>query len=79
MSNVTLEGIANLLKEELKPINIKLAAIEETVNNHTTVLDGLAKDVKKLLDDKTVSAARFDRLEHWAQLVGQKLDIKLEL
>ena len=79
MSNVTLEGIANLLKEELKPININLAAIEETVNNHTTVLDGLAKDVKKLLDDKTVSAARFDRLEHWAQLVGQKLDIKLEL
>jgi len=27
MSNVTLEGIANLLKEELTPINIKLAAI----------------------------------------------------
>jgi hypothetical protein len=43
------------------------------------VLDGLAKDVRKVLDEKNISAARFDRLEHWALLVGTKLGIKLEL
>jgi hypothetical protein len=79
MSNVTLEGIANLLAVELKPIKATLAEHTKILNTHTAALDGLAKDVKILLDDKTVSAARFDRLEHWAQLVGQKLDIKLEL
>jgi hypothetical protein len=57
----------------------RLTTVETTLANHTTTLDGLAKDVKKLLDEKTVSVARFDRLEHWAQLVGEKVGLKLEL
>jgi hypothetical protein len=39
----------------------------------------LAIDVKKVLDDKTISAVRFDRLEKWAQQVGKKVGVKLEL
>ena len=57
----------------------RLTTVETTLASHTTTLDGLAKDVKKLLDEKTVSVARFDRLEHWAQLVGEKVGLKLEL
>jgi hypothetical protein len=79
MSNVTMEGIASLLSEELKPINTRLDTIEKTLNHHTTILDGLAKDVKTLLDGKAITDHRFERLEHWAQQVGQKLGIKLEL
>jgi hypothetical protein len=79
MSNVTLEGIASLLKEELKPINARLESIEATQAKHTTNLANLATDVKKVLDEKTVSAKRFDRLEQWAQLVCEKLGIRLEL
>jgi len=57
----------------------KLEPIKATVNSNAAVLDGLAKDVKKLLDEKTITVYRFERLENWGQKVGKKLDIKLEL
>jgi DNA-binding transcriptional MerR regulator len=87
MAEVTLKAIKQLLDAKLdqkldaklEPITIKLAAIEETLSQHTTMLDGLAKDVKTLLDDKVITMHRFERLEHWAQQVGEKLGIKLEL
>jgi len=79
MSNITLEGIATLLEQELKPLKTDIADIKKTQNQHTTMLDGLAKDVKTLLDEKTITTHRFERLENWAQQVGLKLGIKLEL
>jgi hypothetical protein len=79
MSNVTMEAIASLLSEELKPIDTRLDTIEKTLNRHTTILDGLSKDVKTLLDEKAITMHRFERLEHWAQQVGQQLGIKLEM
>jgi hypothetical protein len=30
-------------------------------------------------DEQTISVERFDRLEHWAQQVGKRLGIELEL
>ena len=86
MSNVTMEGIAALLKEELEPINTRLAAIEETLSEHTetlsqhtAALDLLLRERKNKSDNETVSAHRFERLEQWAQQVGLKLGIKLPL
>lgn len=79
MSNITLEGIAELLKTELDPISADIGQIKQTLEEHTTALANLATDVKTLLDEKTISAARFDRLEHWGQKVGEKVGIKLEL
>ena len=49
------------------------------LGTHTAALDTLLTRRKGKEDEKPVSADRFDRLEHWAQLVGQKLGIKLEL
>jgi len=68
-----------LLDTKLEPINTKLAAVEETLSQHTAALDGLAKDVKTLLDEKTTTTHRIERIEKWAQPVGEKLGIKLEL
>jgi hypothetical protein len=79
MSEISLEAIADLLKTEFKPINETLAQHTQLLNKHTAMLDGLAMDVKILLDEKIITAHRFERLEHWAQQVGQKLGIKLEL
>ena len=79
MSDITLEGIAKVIQEELKPVNARLDAIETTLAQHTTALDNLATDVKTLLHEKTISAHRFERLEHWAQQVGEKIGIKLEV
>ena len=83
MSDVTLEGIAKLLKEEfeyhLSPINTRLTAIETTLEVHTKALDQLLKEKKARDEEKTIAANRFDRLEHWAVLAGEKLGIKLEL
>jgi hypothetical protein len=79
MSNVTIENIAALLKSELEPINTRLAAVEETLSGHTTALSNIAGDVKSLLDQKTITDHRLERLEHWAQIVGQKFGVKIKL
>ena len=79
MSEITLEKIEKLFEHHLEPINTKLSAIEETVSKHTEKLDGIAKGVKTLMDDKTVSNKRLDNLEEWGGKVGNKMNIKLEL
>ena len=79
MSNVTLEGIAALLKEELAPVNNRLDAIEQTQAQHTAALVEIASDVKTLLDHKTVTDHRLERIEHWAQEVGPKVGVRIEL
>lgn len=66
------------LDNKLEPINTKLAAIEETVSSHTASLDAIAKDVKVLLQAKIVSEYRLEKIEHWAQQVGDKVGIRLE-
>jgi hypothetical protein len=65
--------------QELAEITTDLAEMKTTLASHTTSLDKLLTAKKTKADERVVSANRFDRLEHWAQLVGQKLDIKLEL
>ena len=83
MSEVTIEAIAKLLKEEFKieldPIKTRLVAIEEVLATHTAALEQLLTEKKNKDEGKTISAERFDRLEHWAFQVGKKLGIKLEL
>ena len=73
-------GMAHLATQEsVDDLTKTVAKIEKTVSSHTTSLDKLLTAKKNKADENTVSADRFDRLEHWAQLVGQKLDIKLKL
>jgi len=82
MSEITLGGIAEVIREELKPVNRRLDSVESrlaSVESSVSLLDGIAKDVKTLLDEKSISAARFDRLEKWARMVGEKIGVKLEL
>ena len=83
MSEITIEAIAKtvgaIVKQELEPVNFKLATIEDTVSKHTTQLDGIAKDVKTLMDHKTVTDHLFERPEKWGVKVGEKVDMKLEL
>jgi response regulator RpfG family c-di-GMP phosphodiesterase len=76
---VTMEKLERLFDAKLEPINTKLAAVEETLSQHTAALDGLARDVKTVLDEKTTTAHRVERIEQWTQPVGEKLGIKLEL
>lgn len=83
MSSITLEGIAKLLakllKVELDPIKTRLSTIEKILEIHTSALEKLLTEKKVREDERIISADRFDRLEHWAVLVGNKLGIKLEL
>ena len=65
--------------EDMRDIKTRLTSLEETVNSHTASLDKLLTAKKNKADEKTVSADRFDRLEHWAQLVSQKVGIELKL
>ena len=78
MSNVTLEGIAALLKEELEPIRETLAEHSQILSQHTAALVEIAADVKTLLDHKTLTDHRLERIEHWAQEVGPKVGVRIE-
>ena len=74
------EAIEQLLDLKLdEKFDEKLKPIQKTLDQHTETLAGLATDFKTLLNEKTVSAERFERLERWAEQVGEKLGIKLEL
>jgi len=79
MSKLTLESIAALLKEELGPIKQKLEEHSEILSQHSAALVELSSDVKSLLDQRTVTEHRVERLEHWGKEVGQKVGVKLEL
>ena len=86
MSNITLDGIAAVIREELKPIKktlaeqgVILAEHSKILNTHTTALDMLLTKKKTKDEENIVSAERFKRFENWAQQVGLKLGIKLEL
>ena len=76
MTKVTLEAIGELfdqkMDEKLEPIKIVLA-------QHTAALEQLMSEKKTETNNETVSAHRFDRLELWAQQVGPKVGVKLEL
>ncbi|MCL5666492.1 MAG: hypothetical protein M1383_01860 [Patescibacteria group bacterium] len=86
MTEVNLENITKLFREELKPLNSRLDSIELTLEKHTKILDThtaaldrLLKEKKDREEEKQVSEHRFERLENWAAQVGEKLGIKLEL
>jgi hypothetical protein len=82
MANVTLEGIAGLLKVELEPIKDTLAEHTKTLTEHTKILSLHTQALDKLLtekknkdEEKTVRDSRLDNLEIWAKQVSQKLGI----
>jgi hypothetical protein len=95
MSELTLKAIEQMLDAKLQPIKAGMAhlatsqelaelkadleGVKITQARHTTSLELLLTKKKIKDDETTIAASRVDRLEHWAQLVGQKLDIKLEL
>ena len=56
----------------------KLEPILKTQAQHTGQLVELASDVKRLLDNKTVTSHRLERLEHWAEKAGQRIGVKID-
>lgn len=87
MTKVTLEAIENLLDLKLEEklekkldekLDQKLKPIHETLNQHSVLLDTIARSVKNLEEEMVVSNSRVDRLENWGVKVGNKVNIKLE-
>jgi thymidylate synthase ThyX len=82
-NNITLEGIANVIREELKPVNERLTAVEETLGEHTKLLRSHTDSLEKLLTKKKVkddeSTIRLARFERALKQVGEHLGLKLEL
>lgn len=86
MSEITIEGIAKVIREELKPVNEKLAKQEEILNRHTDILNSHTASLEQLVtkkstkaDENIVETHRVDRLEKLGQRVGAHVGIKLEL
>lgn len=86
MSNITLEGIAEVVKVELEPVKIELAEVKTIVTRHTEILDNHSAALEAMLkrknnkeDEAAIAAHRLNVSEKWAQKVGENLGIKLEL
>ena len=78
MSDVTLKAIENLLDSKLEPINTKLDTLQETVNSHTTTLDGNTKMLIDLTTDKAALTLRLERYDKFMKIVAEKLNLNLD-
>ena len=76
MSKVTLEAIEQLFDQKMDE---KFEPFRDILSHHTAALEQLLTERKNKEDNTTVAAHRVERLEHWAQDVGPKVGIKLEL
>ena len=75
MSEVTLEAITDVIRNELEPINTKLNAIGETVSSHTGALVEIAKDVKDIKAEMLVNTRKFEKHEKAIKLVAEKVGV----
>ena len=75
MPEVTLKGIADLLKEELEPIKTELSEVHKIVDGHTGALFELSKDVKELKEEMIVHNRRFDKNEQAIKFTAEKVGI----
>jgi hypothetical protein len=79
MSEVTLEAIAGLLKEELDPIKIDLVEVKQTVTQHSSALFELSKDVKELKEEVILNNRKFDKHEQAITFTVDKVGIAPEI
>jgi hypothetical protein len=68
-----VKGLAS--QQSVDELADKLSALQQSLNGYSAALAALATDVKTLLDEKTVSAHRFDRPQRSAQKVGDRLAV----
>ena len=67
------------IKTDLSEMKGELKEVKQTVNSHTGILDKVLSTTTKLDAERLVESDRIRRLESWAEQVGEKLGIKLEV
>ncbi len=72
-----LKGLAT--QQSVDDLAGRLTTVETSLGVHTTALTNIATDVKTLLEHKTTTDHRLERIEHWAQQAGEKIGVKLEV
>jgi paraquat-inducible protein B len=55
-----------------------LAHIQTTVDQHTTTLDGIAKNISNLSTEKAALNLRLERYDKFMKVVAEKLDLNLD-
>ena len=79
MSNITLEGISELLKLELDPIKKTQAEHTKTLRTLGGAVDELLTEKRKRDENKIVRDYRVSNLEEWAVKAAKKLNLKFEV
>lgn len=64
--------------EELKQLQSTINTLRVTVDQHTSVLDGIAKDVKDWNTEIVAVRARLDRHDQWFKQLADHLNVKLQ-
>jgi hypothetical protein len=64
-------------REDLDTISQSMAEIRHTLDSHTAVLDGIARDVKDWNTEIMAVRARLDRHDQWFKQVADHLNLKL--
>ncbi len=65
-------------QESLDELVEKVTEVEKTLSEHTTTLDSLATDVKKLSEDKIVDTYQFDQAKEHIEQLAKHTNLKLE-
>lgn len=78
MSEVTLKAIAGLIHEEIEPLKAEISAVHSTVDNHTTMLDVIAKNTANWQTEMAVMRGRMDRYETVIKQMALKLNLDIE-
>lgn len=64
--------------EELQKVSATVDDIVRILDRQTTVLDGIAKDVKDWNTEMVMVRARLDRHDQWFKQMAEHINIKLQ-
>ncbi|MCL5666857.1 MAG: hypothetical protein M1383_03745 [Patescibacteria group bacterium] len=76
---ITLKAIEELLDVKLEEkLDFKLEPLKQTLEQHTIILDQIAKQTKDWNIEMSVMRARMEKYEKAIKLVGEKLNLDLK-
>jgi DNA anti-recombination protein RmuC len=72
-----LEAVVDL-QSDMPGVKGALEHVSETVDQHTTTLDGMGKSISNLSTEKVALNFRLERYDKFMKVVAEKLDLNLD-
>ena len=77
MSEINFQPVFDYIDQSISPLKEDILSLKNDMGDVKTSLANLSAQVKKYHEEMLVSGHRVDRLEEWAQRVGQKVGVPI--